>query len=349
MPSYTWEQTLGKPGYTAPQSAAWNLRWWILMAVFSSVVLHAGMLYFLRDLGMGQVGEALAETSAADDGRFEDQIHLDPKLLEQTLSATPEISSQPKIETNVTEQLPPIDEIARHLKGDITLSPETAVPLNIEFRAPKQGDAGPSVDAVNPVDSAIVGAIDNKIRTASSSDILKTATADPEQVKIKMDDQAATGPDALKGELAAARKRGDNGLKGLGFSSLDDLMDLKTPQTGDMKAMIPSRTLFDYNSTEVKESAKVELAKLAFLLMTWTKAEFHIEGHSDSFGNDAYNLDLSRRRAEAVKEWVVNTMKVDGARIFTEGFGETQPIVDPNGSIDAQELNRRVVIRIVNH
>lgn len=319
------------------------------MAVLTSIVIHVGLFYLVRDLQLAEAAAAQDEAALLQDSRFEEQIRLDPKMLEQTLSTTtPELTDKKVAEADVTQDLPPVDQLAEHLKGEITLTPETAVPLNIEFKAKMQGETGSAVEAVSAVDTAIAGGVEKKIASTSANDVLKTAQAQDDQVTIRVTDKPAVNSDALKGELDSARKKGDGGLKGLGFSSLDDLLDLKTPQTGDMKTMIPSRTLFDYNSTELREEAKVELIKLGILLSTWTKAQFHVEGHTDTTGDDLYNIDLSRRRAQAVKDWVVNSLKVDGHRIFVHGFGETQPLVNPNGSQEQQELNRRVVIRIVN-
>jgi outer membrane protein OmpA-like peptidoglycan-associated protein len=231
----------------------------------------------------------------------------------------------------------------------VIFSPETKQVVNIQMKAAAMNDPGPDVDTLSAVDSAIAGGIDSKIRSAAStSDALKTARAQADQVTIKIVDKPLTSNDALKGELAAARKKGNDGLRGLGFSSFDDLLNIKTPQTGDLKAMMPSDLLFDYNSADVKESAKVDLMKLGFLIQTWTKSQIIIEGHTDTTGDDAYNMQLSLARAQSVKNWVTRSLLLDGDRISVKGMGETQPIADGNGDKDAQAINRRVVIRFVN-
>jgi MYXO-CTERM domain-containing protein len=69
-----------------------------------------------------------------------------------------------------------------------------------------------------------------------------------------------------------------------------------------------------------------------------------IEGHTDDRGNDAYNLDLSQRRAEAVKVYLVSK-GVDATRLAAKGFGETQPIAD-NKTNKGRSTNRRVEFKI---
>jgi outer membrane protein OmpA-like peptidoglycan-associated protein len=76
------------------------------------------------------------------------------------------------------------------------------------------------------------------------------------------------------------------------------------------------------------------------------KAQFIIEGFSDSFGSDEYNLDLSQRRADSIKKWLLSQQILNGSTIQARGFGKTHFIVPSNGSIEQQRLNRRVEIVI---
>ena len=76
------------------------------------------------------------------------------------------------------------------------------------------------------------------------------------------------------------------------------------------------------------------------------QAAFVIEGHTDSFGSDTYNLDLSRRRAESVKAWLVTMMKIPAGRIDARGYGKSRLIAPASGTIEEQQINRRVEIVI---
>jgi outer membrane protein OmpA-like peptidoglycan-associated protein len=60
-----------------------------------------------------------------------------------------------------------------------------------------------------------------------------------------------------------------------------------------------------------------------------------------------YNLDLSQRRAEAVKAYLVQSLGIDPAQIVTRGYGKANLLTSPDASIDEQEVNRRVVV-VVN-
>ncbi|MBV9130281.1 MAG: OmpA family protein, partial [Verrucomicrobia bacterium] len=62
--------------------------------------------------------------------------------------------------------------------------------------------------------------------------------------------------------------------------------------------------------------------------------------------SDRYNLDLSQRRAETVKGWLVENMSIEPDRIQTQGYGKTRLIVPADRSVEEQQLNRRVEIVI---
>jgi outer membrane protein OmpA-like peptidoglycan-associated protein len=204
------------------------------------------------------------------------------------------------------------------------------------------------VDILSALDTQIAGGIDSKLQASANSDALKTARAQNDQITIKVDNRMPTSSDNMKSEISAARTKGHDGLKGMGFSSIEDLMNIKTPVTGDLKAMMPSDLLFDYNSADLKESAKVSLINLGVLIATWKQSQVIIEGHTDTTGDDEYNMKLSVMRAQSVKDWITHSLMLDGKRIQVRGFGKTQPIADPNGDVEAQQKNRRVVIRFVN-
>jgi OOP family OmpA-OmpF porin len=69
-----------------------------------------------------------------------------------------------------------------------------------------------------------------------------------------------------------------------------------------------------------------------------------VEGHTDDLGNDGYNLDLSKKRAEAVRDWLVKH-GIAADRLVAKGYGEAQPLAD-NRSEDGRRKNRRVEFSI---
>lgn len=101
---------------------------------------------------------------------------------------------------------------------------------------------------------------------------------------------------------------------------------------------------FDTNKDTIKSESYESLDKLAELLKKETSWKLLIEGHTDSDGSEAYNLDLSKRRAASAKKYLTDKGVVVGM-ITTQGYGESKPIAD-NKTTEGKAKNRRVVFTI---
>ncbi len=99
--------------------------------------------------------------------------------------------------------------------------------------------------------------------------------------------------------------------------------------------------LFDTASDRIKPESAPVIQSIAKGLETNPNLKLLIEGHTDSVGNAASNLDLSKRRAEAVKTVLIAQFKVDAVRLSTAGLGATKPI-DTNDTPQGRSQNRRV-------
>jgi outer membrane protein OmpA-like peptidoglycan-associated protein len=99
--------------------------------------------------------------------------------------------------------------------------------------------------------------------------------------------------------------------------------------------------LFDVNSDKIKPTSHGVVKEIADVLQQNTGIKVKIIGHTDSDGNDAANLDLSKKRSAAVKEMLVNEFAIDASRVETDGKGEVQPVAD-NKTKEGKAANRRV-------
>ncbi|NHA07530.1 OmpA family protein [Mucilaginibacter sp. HC2] len=106
-----------------------------------------------------------------------------------------------------------------------------------------------------------------------------------------------------------------------------------------------SGILFDTDKSDVKPAAQANLQKLATSLQNNPNTNILIVGHTDSTGTAQHNMDLSIRRAEAVKSYIVSN-NVSSSRLTTSGKGKTEPIAD-NATPAGRAQNRRVEIVIV--
>ena len=98
---------------------------------------------------------------------------------------------------------------------------------------------------------------------------------------------------------------------------------------------------FDVNKDVVKPESYGTLKEIATILNEVPEVKVKIWGHTDSDGQDAANLDLSKRRAASVKAELVKNFGVKADRLDTDGMGETQPVA-PNDTPVNKALNRRV-------
>lgn len=117
----------------------------------------------------------------------------------------------------------------------------------------------------------------------------------------------------------------------------------ETPDGTGILVNLPDIT-FAVDSTTISPGLRSALDEVAASLQRYPSSLIDVMGHTDSTGSDAYNLDLSRRRAEAVKAYLV-MRGVAGARVATVGYGEQYPKAS-NATAEGRALNRRVEIRI---
>lgn len=113
---------------------------------------------------------------------------------------------------------------------------------------------------------------------------------------------------------------------------------------------LPGDILFDFDKWTIREDAEEILSKVGEIIHA-SQYPVAIIGHTDSKGAEAYNLELSKKRAEAVKQWLVSQAGIDTSRIETTGKGESEPVApntNPDGSDNSEgrQKNRRVEIRI---
>ena len=102
--------------------------------------------------------------------------------------------------------------------------------------------------------------------------------------------------------------------------------------------------LFDFDKSNVKPEAGAILDRLVAFMNENKDKKVSLAGHTDSIGTEAYNLRLSERRINSVKDYVVKK-GVDTSRISGQGFGESKPIAD-NKTAEGRSKNRRVEIKV---
>lgn len=105
-----------------------------------------------------------------------------------------------------------------------------------------------------------------------------------------------------------------------------------------------SGLLFKINSSILSEDARVNLAKVAGVFVKYPETNILIEGHTDNTGTPDFNMELSKKRAYAVSDFLVSK-GVSSGRMDIKWYGETQPKY-PNDNESNRALNRRVELAI---
>jgi outer membrane protein OmpA-like peptidoglycan-associated protein len=113
------------------------------------------------------------------------------------------------------------------------------------------------------------------------------------------------------------------------------------------------RVLFEFNKATLAQSDIAELNKAKDFVKKYPTSRVLLEGHTDNIGSEKYNMELSQKRAEAVRQHLIQAGAVDAARISAIGFGSTKPIA-PNRTENGKDnpegrtKNRRVEIVIMS-
>jgi outer membrane protein OmpA-like peptidoglycan-associated protein len=98
---------------------------------------------------------------------------------------------------------------------------------------------------------------------------------------------------------------------------------------------------FDFASARIRPESEEVLNEIAMALNNNPSWQLIVEGHTDNIGGDSYNMDLSKYRAAAVKQALVEQFHISPNRLVTSGYGATRP-VESNASMEGRARNRRV-------
>lgn len=104
---------------------------------------------------------------------------------------------------------------------------------------------------------------------------------------------------------------------------------------------------FEYNSAALTVASNAPLDAVADGLKKHPRVKVEIQGHSDSTGSLAYNIKLSQKRADSVRDYLVHS-GVNADQLVTKGYGPTKPVAS-NKTAEGRAQNRRVVMFVISN
>jgi outer membrane protein OmpA-like peptidoglycan-associated protein len=180
-------------------------------------------------------------------------------------------------------------------------------------------------------------------QTARLAQLKGSAKADDARVAAGQDERNQIQLAARARETETAKAARD--LEAEKAARLQAEVDaLKAKPTDRGLVLTLGDVLFDTGKAELNSGAARKLDQLAQFLTEHPDRRVQVDGFTDSVGTDSYNLDLSQRRADAVRSAVL-TRGIDSTRITSQGYGKAFPVAS-NSDSGGRQLNRRVEIVI---
>jgi len=173
------------------------------------------------------------------------------------------------------------------------------------------------------------------------------ATQEKDETALSATNERALSADNKAGQAMAraddATKKADQANQGLGelkttFVSTMDKLD-------DYKSVGNTTINFKFNSDKLSSEAKMALDQMAMAQGQYKRFFIAVEGFTDKVGNSEYNTALSRRRADAVVEYLVSSHDIPIYRIHMVGLGDLKPVEDARTRA-ANAKNRRVEVTL---
>ena len=346
---YHWK----RPGISRRRTDS-RVSFWVMTALILSVAAHGILWVVFGTFKVDHVAQiTLTDAFSIKRSTFDSTVleNVDPgteaPLTKKPSKGQTEDSDLSAEEISKFTEFDPSDIPADFLvNAEIKMTPAIEQVENLALDAP----GAESETLANPADSA------GNDPSQDISQILKGMNErpnplDPNHPEMNIGDLLGGPEDGTTGTTDISDlAKGDSGdspgdLVPEGYASLDQVLGMKGKGDPGKPIWVPTDVLFEFNSAELKDEARLSLMKLGALIMQRKDSEFIIEGHTDTIGEEQYNLALSVNRATAIRNWLLDALRLDPARIKVKGLGKAKPLVAEGTPIE-QAQNRRVEVTI---
>jgi outer membrane protein OmpA-like peptidoglycan-associated protein len=320
-------------------------RSWLWFGLIVSLGLHLTLCIYFYRARFQSVDAVLAEMQQTPTFKIKNvdlAQQIDKSSIDQTNPAAKPNPDQ--TQEQFPDEKKSFDKLLQEIQASAAMPDDTRDVLPDQPKVEQ-----PDVNSVlNEIERTTAQTLSNSPNSTHEQSLLNNTAISGRPQPALTGDQLATSTMIKRPNTFTSKLPGDNaGLnkgRAPGFSDLDQLLAQKGPLGSGTKLRMPDDQLFEYDSAVLQLSAIAQLQKLGTLIKRNPRATFTVEGYTDSFGTPEYNLDLSQRRADSVKQYLVEAMGISPVQVETRGYGQTKFRVSPNGSIEEQRENRRVEI-----
>src|ERR1041384_8465902 len=293
---------------------------WLWLGLIVSLAIHFALCTYFYRTRFASADAALAQNEQTP--TFKVKRVLDSNL---DKSSSDQINPAAKPNPDNTDvQLPDEKKSFDKLLEQVQAS--TALPDDMRDVLPDQPKVDqPDVNSVlNEIERSTAQTLSSDPNALHEQSLLNNTTVSGRPQPALSGTELATSTTIKRPNTFTSKMPGDsagpNKNRTSGFADLDQLLAQKGPLGSGTQLRMPDDQLFQYDSTDLQPSAIGQLQKLATLIKRNPKATFTVEGYTDSFGPPEYNLDLSQRRADSVKQYLVEMMGINPGQIQTHGY-----------------------------
>lgn len=168
-----------------------------------------------------------------------------------------------------------------------------------------------------------------------------------EQAQLAQEERSLAQEEAQRAreEQERIRRERDEDLDRL-HTAFNQIVETRRTALGLVMSLGSDSMQFNFDKATLRPENRELLSKIVGILLTSKNYGIYVYGHTDDIGSEEYNLDLSERRAQTVREYLTEN-GIAPEIITSKGFGKSRPIV-PGASAEARAENRRVEIGIVD-
>ena len=340
MRAWEFEDDFNDLDYNRALLGGTDERSWLWVGLLISLGLHAVICMYFYETRLPSVEAVVAPKQPTITFKVKP---VDLSQLEKTSADSIAPAAKPEPNSQ-TDQQPDEKKAFDKLLQEVQAS--TQMPDDIQNVLPDKPQVEPDITSVLPdIERSTAQTLSNNPNATHEQAALNDSAVSGRPQPALSGTELATSTSIKRPSTFTSKLPGDSAGPEhgrAGFSDLDQLLAQKGPLGSGTKLQLPDDQLFGYDSADLRPSDL--LSKVATLIKRNPKATFSVEGYADAFGSPDYNLDLSQRRADAVKQYLVQVMGINPAQVEARGYGSSKFRVSPNGSIDEQAANRRVEI-----